>query len=51
MILLCIVLAGLIAYYYWERRKLIYLASKINGPYGYPIIGSAYKFLNSLREH
>lgn len=50
MILIFIVLACLIVYYYWERRKLIYFASKMKGLNGYPIIGSAHKFLNPNRE-
>lgn len=29
----------------WKRRKLYVSASKLPGPYGLPIIGSAHKFM------
>lgn len=47
MILLAILIATFIGYYYWKRRRLIYLASKLKGLNGYPVIGSALKFLDT----
>lgn len=51
MILLFFTLIALLIYYVWKRRNLLHLASKLKGPSGYPIIGSAYKFLDPLRKY
>lgn len=50
MILLIFILISFFIYYIWQRRNLLRLAQKLKGPIGYPIIGSAYKFLNANSE-
>lgn len=50
MILLGIIAAALVFYYYWSRRKWLWYASQMKGIRGYPVIGSAYKFLNTSSE-
>lgn len=46
MILPFFILLAFFLYYLWQRRNLLRLAYKLKGYRGYPIIGSAYKFLN-----
>lgn len=50
MILLLFVLASFFLYYIWQRRNLLRLAHKLKGLNGYPIVGSALKFLNADGE-
>lgn len=50
MILLIIVSITLILYYLWQRRNLLWLAHKLKGYRGYPIIGSAYLFMSANSE-
>lgn len=47
MILLLFFLASFFLYYIWQRRNLLRLAHKLKGLSGYPIFGSALKFLNA----
>ncbi|XP_031617885.1 probable cytochrome P450 313a4 [Contarinia nasturtii] len=47
MILLIFVLFSFSLYYLWQRRHLLWLAHKLKGYTGYPIIGSAYLFLSA----
>lgn len=49
ILVLCIFVACLL-YYLWQRRNLLRLARKLKGLRGYPIIGSAYKFLDANRK-
>lgn len=44
------VLISFFLYYLWQRRNLLRLAHKLKGLHGYPIVGSAYKFLNADRK-
>lgn len=41
LVLLFCVLSIYIIQYYWLRRRIYYLASKIPGPPTYPILGNA----------
>lgn len=50
MILLLFLLITFSICYLWKRRNLLSLANKIKGLNGYPIIGSAYKFLDANSE-
>ncbi|XP_068899935.1 cytochrome P450 4C1-like isoform X1 [Tenebrio molitor] len=47
-IILFIFVLIFLAKYYWNRRRLYYHAWKIEGPFAWPIIGSAYLF---IRRH
>lgn len=51
MILLFFTFIFFLVYYVWKRRNLLRLASKIKGPIGYPVIGSAYRFLNAASKY
>lgn len=42
-----IFLAALVASFWWSRRRLYYLAAKLPGPRGLPLIGMSYKFLTT----
>lgn len=50
MYLLCLVVFGLTLWYLWSRRSLYKLAHELNGPLGYPFIGSAYSFLDATSK-
>lgn len=50
MFLLVFVLFALFGYYIWQRRHLLRLAYKLNGPTGYPLVGSAYRFFDAYRR-
>lgn len=51
MILVLLIFSSLLLYYLWQRRHLLRLAAKLKGLKGYPLIGSAYKFLDANREY
>lgn len=50
MLLFIFVLTSFLVYYLWKRRNLLFLAHKLKGLRGYPIVGSAYKFLSADRK-
>lgn len=44
---LLIFLVAFYASFLWKRRRLYYLASKLPGPKGLPLVGQAHRFLNA----
>ncbi|XP_060524435.1 uncharacterized protein LOC132700875 [Cylas formicarius] len=45
-----VLLAVLLVYYNWKRRHLYWAASKLPGPFAFPIIGNAHKFMCKNEE-
>lgn len=48
--LLLLVAFAALGVYMWRRRRLYVLSWQLNGPIGYPIIGSAYIFRDATRK-
>lgn len=49
-VLIVTVCLSMLIQYHWKRRRLYYMASKIAGPPGLPIIGNALLFIGSTER-